>query len=256
MEDYRLFDENTQAIFFGYHQRAIQRMIDFDYVCERKTHSVAAIVNPTREGYHKCFFGSEEIILPMYTNIEDATTNHQQADVMINFASSRSAYPSTKEAFEMDTLRTTAIIAEGIPERYTKELIAIAKQKGKWIIGPATVGGIKGGAFKIGNTGGAIDNIVTARLYRPGSVAFVSKSGGLLNELNNIIAQNSDGVYEGIAIGGDLFPGSTFIDHVMRYEKDPDVALIVLLGEVGGRDEYDVAVALKNRSISKPLVAW
>ncbi|UCE29949.1 MAG: ATP citrate synthase [Candidatus Bathyarchaeota archaeon] len=256
MKKYELFDRNTQALIFGYQQRAIQRMLDFDYACKRETPSIAAIVNPTRSGYHKCFWGSEEIILPMYTTIKEASKNHPQADVMINFASFRSAYPRTKEAFEIDTIRTVAIIAEGIPERYTKKLIAIAKQKGKWIIGPATVGGIKGGAFKIGNTGGMIDNIIASRLHRPGSVAFVSKSGGLLNELNNIISRNSDGVYEGIAIGGDLYPGSTFKDHIMRYEKDANVAMIVLLGEVGGKDEYDIVSALKAGEITKPLVAW
>ncbi len=256
MENYTLFDRNTLSIIFGLQQRAIQRMLDFDYVCDRKTPSISAIVNPTRGGYHKCFWGPEEIILPIYTTIEEAAKNHPQADVVINFASFRSAYPRTKEAFEIESIRTVAIIAEGIPERYTKELISLAKQKGKWIIGPATVGAIKGGAFKIGNTGGMIDNIIASRLHRPGSVAFVSKSGGLLNELNNIVSRNSDGVYEGIAIGGDLYPGSTFIDHLIRYEKDPDAAMMVLLGEVGGRDEYDVVDALKKKKITKPLVAW
>jgi succinyl-CoA synthetase alpha subunit len=256
MENYKLFDKNTQSIIFGLQQRAIQRMLDFDYACVRDVPSIAAIVNPTRGGYHKCFWGAEELILPIYTTIEEAAKNHPQADVMINFASFRSAYPRTKEALEIDTIRTVAIIAEGIPERYTKELVAIAKQKKKWIIGPATVGAIKGGAFKIGNTGGMIDNIIASRLHRPGSVAFVSKSGGLLNELNNIISRNSDGVYEGIAIGGDLYPGSTFIDHIMRYEKDSDAAMMVLLGEVGGRDEYDIVDALKRKKITKPIVAW
>ncbi len=256
VSDYNLFDEKTQAIIFGYQQRAIQRMLDFDYACRRETPSIAAIVNPTRGGYHKCFWGFKEIILPMYTTIEEASKNHPHADVMVNFASFRSAHPRTKEALEIDSIRTIVIIAEGIPERYTRELIALAKQKGKWLIGPATVGGIKPGAFKIGNTGGTLDNIIASRLHRPGSVAFVSKSGGLSNELNNIVSRNSDGVYEGIAIGGDLYPGSTFIDHIMRYEKNPDVGLIVLLGEVGGRDEYVVVDALKAGKITKPLVAW
>ena len=35
------------------------------------------------------------------------------------------------------------------------------------------------------------------------SVAYVSRSGGMSNELNNIISLNTDGVYEGVAIGGD-----------------------------------------------------
>lgn len=65
------------------------------------------------------------------------------------------------------------------------------------------VGGIKPGCFKIGNTGGMLDNILASKLYRPGSVAYVSRSGGMSNELNNIISHTTDGVYEGVAIGGD-----------------------------------------------------
>ena len=53
------------------------------------------------------------------------------------------------------------------------------------------------------------------------------------NELNNIISRTTDGVYEGVAIGGDRYPGTTFIDHVARFERDPACKMIVLLGEVG-----------------------
>lgn len=65
-------------------------------------------------------------------------------------------------------LRTIAIIAEGIPENCTKILIKRANERGVAVIGPATVGGIKSGCFKIGNTGGMTDNILTSKLYRPG----------------------------------------------------------------------------------------
>ncbi|CAN0422793.1 unnamed protein product, partial [Ectocarpus sp. 8 AP-2014] len=124
------------------------------------------------------------------------------------------------------------------------------------LIGPATVGGIKPGCMRIGNTGGMLDNIVMSKLYRPGTVAYVSKSGGMSNELNNIIARNSDGVYEGVAIGGDRYPGTRFIDHLLRYQDNPTVSMLVLLGEVGGADEYDVCDALKSGRITKPVVAW
>lgn len=33
----------------------------------------------------------------------------------------------------------------------------------------------------------------------------MSRSGGMSNELNNILCLNADGVYEGVAIGGDRF---------------------------------------------------
>jgi succinyl-CoA synthetase alpha subunit/citrate synthase len=192
----------------------------------------------------------------MVRTIKEAIKMHPEADFMVNFASFRSAYPTSKEALETKTIRSVAIIAEGVPEQRTKELIKIAKKNNKWIIGPATVGGIAAGGFRIGNTAGMLDNIVASKLHRAGSVAYVSKSGGLSNELNNIIAMNTDGVYEGVAIGGDRYPGSTFIDHIERYEKNPDIKMIVLLGEVGGIDEYVVIDAMKKGKITKPIVAW
>jgi ATP citrate (pro-S)-lyase len=131
-----------------------------------------------------------------------------------------------------------------------------AKEKGVTIVGPATVGGIKPGAYKIGNTGGMMDNIVASKLYRKGSVGYVSKSGGMSNELNNIISQNSDGVYEGVAIGGDRYPGTSFIDHLLRYQADPECKILLLLGEVGGVEEYRVIEAVQNGTITKPIVAW
>jgi citrate synthase len=132
----------------------------------------------------------------------------------------------------------------------------VAQKKGVTIIGPATVGGLKPGAFKIGNTGGMMDNIVASKLYRSGSVGYVSKSGGMSNELNNIVSQNTDGVYEGIAIGGDRYPGTTFIDHMLRYQADPACKILLLLGEVGGVEEYRVIEAVKSGRITKPIVAW
>ena len=232
-------------------------MLDFDYASGRETPSVAAIINPTGgEGYAKFFFGTREILIPVYKTIEKAAKMHLNVDVMINFASFRSAASSTEEALIIPQLRTIVIIAEGVPERRMKLVTAKAKALGKVIIGPATVGGIKAGCFKIGNAGGTIENIIDSKLHRPGSVGFVSKSGGLSNEAYNIIARNTDGLYEGIAIGGDTYPGSTLLDHLLRFQNIPDIKMLVCLGEVGGSAEYEIAQAIKTRKITKPLVIW
>ncbi|MEM0498852.1 MAG: ATP citrate synthase, partial [Methanothrix sp.] len=254
--DYILFDRNTKAFVYGYQVNAIQRMLDFDYVCQRETPSIAAIINPSRSGIHKAFWGTKEILLPMYRTIAEAAEKHPDADVMVNFASHRSAFDTTMEALRERTIRTVAIIAEGVPERHARIIGATARRAGKVIIGPATVGGLAAGAFRIGNTAGTIENIVACRLYRPGCVGFVSKSGGMLNEAFNIISRNSNGVYEGIAIGGDRYPGSSMLDHILRYEANPDIAMIACLGELGGEDEYRIVDALNEGRITKPLVAW
>ncbi len=254
---YELFDRNTQSFIYNNQVNATQRMLDFDYASCRETPSVAAIINPTgADSFAKFFFGKREILIPVYKTIENAAKMHPNADVMINFASFRSAAPSTEEALAIPQIRTIVIIAEGVPERRMKLLTAKAKALGKVIIGPATVGGIKAGCFKIGNAGGTIENIIDSKLHRPGSVGFVSKSGGLSNEAYNIIARNTDGLYEGIAIGGDTYPGSTLLDHLLRFEKMPEVKMLVCLGEVGGSGEYEIAEALKSKKLTKPLVIW
>jgi len=259
MESYKLFNKNTQAIIYGFQTRPVQRMLDFDFVCKRKKPSVAAIIRPTQTtaiDYHKVFWGNKEIVIPIYKTLALATKKHPIADVMINFSSFRSSYPTSKEALESDTIRTVVIIAEGIPERQSRDLIRIARERSKFIIGPATVGGIVAGNFKIGNTAGTLENIILSKLYRPGSIGFVSKSGGMSNEMNFMISQCTDGIYEGIAIGGDRYPGSRLIDHLLRYETNPKIKMLVALGEIGGTDEYAIVEALKNGSIKKPLVIW
>jgi ATP citrate (pro-S)-lyase len=255
--DAKLFSRETQALVYNFKANPVQRMLDFDYICKRETPSIAALISPgSKGGFHKTFFGNEEILLPIYGSIEEAAKAHPKADVMINFASFRSAYDSSKQALDEDGIRTVVIIAEGVPENQIKELTAISRSKGKAIIGPATVGGVQAGAFKIGNTAGTVDNILACRLHRPGSVGFVSKSGGLSNEMYNMLAMTTDGLYEGIAIGGDTYPGSTLLEHVLRFEHVPEIKMTVVLGELGGRDEYEIVKAMKAGEIKKPLVAW
>lgn len=255
---YRPFDDKTRSLVYGLQPRAIQGMLDFDYSCGRSAPSVAAMIYPFG-GHHiqKFYWGTKETLLPVYTSVDDAVKKHPDADVIVNFASSRSVYSSTLEIMRYsEQIKTIAIIAEGVPERHAREILHLAKNKGVLIIGPATVGGVKAGCFKIGNSGGMMDNIIASKLYRAGSVGYVSKSGGMSNELNNILSLVTNGTYEGIAIGGDRYPGSTFIDHLLRYEADPDCKMLVLLGEVGGIEEYRVIEAVKTGKIRKPIVAW
>ncbi|KAJ3169591.1 citrate synthase [Geranomyces variabilis] len=251
------FSPDTRAFIYGMQPRAVQGMLDFDFMCGRSQPSVSCMIYPFG-GHHvqKFYWGTKEMLVPVYTSIEEAVERFPGVDVVVNFASCRSVYDSTRQLMAQPAIRTIAIIAEGVPEKRARALLREAEERKILLIGPATVGGIKPGCFKIGNTGGMMDNIVSSKLYRAGSVAYVSKSGGMSNELNNIISRATDGVYEGVAIGGDRYPGSTFIDHLLRYQADPAAKILVLLGEVGGVEEYAVAQAVKDGRITKPVVAW
>lgn len=252
-----LFSGSTQCIIWGLQTRAVQEMLDFDHVCGRTTPSVSAIVYEFSVSHMRPFyFGTEEIFIPVCQTLAEAVSKSPNVSVLINFASMRSAASVCRQALQHPCFTTIAVIAEGVPERVAREIGKEARDKGVCLIGPATVGGMKPGAFRIGNTGGSLENIMNAKLYRPGSVGFVTKSGGMLNELNNILSVVTDGACEAIAIGGDRFPGTSMLQHLLRFEKNPDVKMLMMLGEVGGSVEYEVAAALKEGRIKKPLVAW
>lgn len=253
-----LFTKETQAIFWNNNRSAIQRMLDYDYVINRETPSVAAIVAPTSGNkFDKFFFGQDEIMIPIFRNTADAAAANPQADVLLNFASFRTAYDVTMDAMELaGQFKAIMVTAEGIPERMARKMNQAAREKNILVIGPATVGGIAPGAFKIANVGGTIENIINSKLHRAGSCGLVTRSGGLFNELSNIISINADGIAEGVAIGGDRFVGSVFIDHLLRMQENPQVKYMILLGEVGGTEEYKVIEAVKSGKITKPVIAW
>ena len=253
-----LFTKDTQAIFWNNNTSAIQRMLDYDYTISRAKPSVAAIVAPTSNNkFEKFFYGPDEIMVPVFRTTGEAAKAFPKADVLLNFASFRTAYDVTMEAIAIaGQFKTVMVTAEGIPERLARKMNQSARDAGVTVIGPATVGGIAPGAFKIANVGGTIENIVNSKLHRAGSCGLVTRSGGLFNELSNIIAINADGISEGVAIGGDRFVGSVFIDNLLRMENNPEVKYMILLGEVGGTEEYKVIEAVKNGQIKKPIIAW
>ncbi|KAF9235826.1 hypothetical protein BU15DRAFT_64479 [Melanogaster broomeanus] len=164
---YRPFHTDRRSFVYGLQPRAIQGMLDFGFSCKRSCPSVAAMVYPFgRHHIQKFYWDTRET--PTCVHItRRGCQEHPDVDVVVNFASSRSVYS------------TITLIAEGVPERQAREISVKAKAKAVLIIGPATVGGSKPGCFRIGNSGGMMVNVITSKLYRPGSVGYVSKSGGM-----------------------------------------------------------------------------
>lgn len=250
-----MLTSTTTCIFYGNHTAVLQRMLDYDFLCGRNPSVVAIMVNDQHPRPVKVFFGNQEIFIPQI-NSWDAARDFW-ATVLINFASFRSAPMVVEQALESQLFAYIFTVAEGIPERATRELIALSKQYPQTrLVGPSVVGGIVAGVLRVGNTGGSRENIMTSRLYQPWSVWIVSKSGGMMNELCRVVSHGTDGVHTAMQVGGDRFPMTRFIDIVRDYEAHPEIKMIVMLGEVGNQDENEIADLIKNWSIKKPVVAW
>lgn len=58
----QLFSNKTRSIIWGMQTRAVQSMLDFDFVCRRSEPSVAAIVYPfTGDHKQKFYWGHKEV---------------------------------------------------------------------------------------------------------------------------------------------------------------------------------------------------
>lgn len=116
--DHTLFHPKTRCFVYGLQPRAVQGMLDFDFICKRKTPSVAGIIYTFGGQFvSKMYWGTSETLLPVYESVEKAMAKHNDVDTVVNFASSRSVYQSTMELMEYPQIRSIAIIAEGVPER-------------------------------------------------------------------------------------------------------------------------------------------
>ena len=61
---YELFNETTRALVYGLQPKAVQGMLDFDFICRRKTPSVAAIIYPFGgEFILKQYWGTKETLV-------------------------------------------------------------------------------------------------------------------------------------------------------------------------------------------------
>nr|MBA3968255.1 ATP citrate lyase [Nitrospirales bacterium] len=109
-----------------------------------------------------------------------------------------------------------------------------ARKLGKTFNGPSSIGVVSAGECRLGVIGGAFDNLVACKLYRPGSFGVVTKSGGLSNEIIWICSQFADGITTAIGIGGDAYPGTDYVSYLEMFENDPQTKAVVIVGEMGG----------------------
>jgi len=128
--EHLLFHDKTRCFVYGLQPRAVQGMLDFDFICKRKTPSVAGIIYTFGGQFvSKMYWGTSETLLPVYQDVAKAISKHSDVDTVVNFASSRSVYSSTMELMEYPQIKSIAIIAEGVPERVSTTIFSLGRIK-------------------------------------------------------------------------------------------------------------------------------
>ncbi len=189
--------------------------------------------------------GETHLGLPVFDSVKQAY-EATKADATMIFVPAPFCKDSIIEAIDAG-IKLVICITEGVPVLDMMAVKAYMKGKDVRLIGPNCPGVITPGECKIG--------IMPGHIHQPGKVGIVSRSGTLTYEAVNQTTELGFGQSTCVGIGGDPIAGTSFIDVLAMFEKDPQTEVIVMVGEIGGSGEEEAAEFIKH-NVKKPVVSY
>jgi succinyl-CoA synthetase alpha subunit len=183
--------------------------------------------------------------IPVFNTVRDAVDN-TGANASLIFVPAPFAADAVMESASAG-IPLVVCITEGIPLRDMLKVIPFLKRRNCRLIGPNCPGVISPGRSKAG--------IMPGQIHKEGPIGVISRSGTLTYEVVNQLTQNGLGQSTCIGIGGDPVIGSSFVDLLTLFDKDPETEGVVLIGEIGGNEEETAAKFVKDH-FSKPALGF
>jgi malate-CoA ligase subunit alpha len=193
--------------------------------------------------------GQTHLERPVFNTVKDAV-KATGAEASLAFVPPPYAADALMEAADAG-LRLVCIITDGIPAqdmmRVKRYLRRYPKSKRTIVVGPNCAGIISAGKAMLG--------IMPSNIYIPGNVGVVSRSGTLGYEAGAQMKALGIGITTSVGIGGDPINGSSFLDHLMLFEQDPETKVVMMIGEIGGPQESEAAKWVQQ-NMTKPVVGY
>ncbi|HEY7506503.1 MAG TPA: succinate--CoA ligase subunit alpha, partial [Nitrososphaera sp.] len=139
-------------------------------------------------------------------------------------------------------------IPEHVPIRDSIKVLEHAQKKGARMVGPNTPGVIIPEVMKVG--------IMPAQPFKAGGTIVFSRSGTLMYEVSYNLTNKGYGQRLGLGIGGDPVNGTNLIEAFDLIRNRDDVDSVVVVGEIGGDAEEQLAEYIIRTSFAKPVIAY
>ena len=234
-----VIDQNTRVLVQGITGK--EGAYWTEHMIELGTQVVAG-VTPNKGGHTVCN-------VPVYNTVKDACLNHE-IDAAMLFVPPLLTKDAVFEALS-NNIKTVVTIADGIPLHDMVLIRQYALMHQAKVIGGNTSGIISPELAMMGSFPHWID-----RVYKKGSIGIMTRSGSLTNEVTAMVVKQGYGASTLIGVGGDPVPGTRFAELLPLYEADEETKAVVIIGELGGTMEEEVAEAIENKIFTKPLVAF
>ncbi len=232
-------NENTPVIVQGFTGRIgtfhAQEMIDYG------TNVVGGVTPGKGDSRH--------LELPVYNTVKDGV-NESGAEASVIFVPPPFAADAIMEAADAG-IKFCVCVTDGIPAqdmmRVKRYMRRYKKDERMCLTGPNCAGTISPGKAMMG--------IMPGHIYMQGNVGLIGRSGTLGYEAASQMKARGIGISTGVGIGGDPINGSSFKDHLEKFEADPETDIVVMIGEIGGPQEAAAAEFVRDH-MSKPVLAY
>lgn len=183
----------------------------------------------------------------VYSSVRKALDAHPEANASIVFVPAPYLADAVYEAIDSG-LKLIVAITEHVPVHDSLRFVNYARDRGITIIGPNCPGLISPGECKVG--------IMPGHIFSKGDVGMVSRSGTLTYEIAWVLSRAGLGQSTAVGIGGDPVIGTDMLEVVDMFENDPTTKAIVVIGEIGGDAEENLARKISTKGLKKPMVSF
>lgn len=197
-------------------------------------------VNPKRAG-------ETHLDSPVWATAADAAKD-TQVDCAVMFIPPMGVKAAALDAIEAGIPKIVCL-TEHVPVHDTMYFLAAARERDCQVIGPNTAGLVTTGECFVG-----FMPAFNERVFKPGDVGVISRSGSLGTLLCLNLVQAGLGISSFVGIGGDPIIGTTTRDALISLDRDPRTKAIALVGEIGGSMEE--AAAEYALTMKKPIAAF